>query len=73
MEEKDYIDFVYEIESDCNQLSQDIISQLLEAGPQQSAAIHALNMLSDRELEAYGEGWREFYDNLRNEIAVKGE
>ena len=28
MEEKDYIDFVYEIESDCNQLSQDIISRL---------------------------------------------
>lgn len=40
-------------------LSQDIISQLLEAGPQQSAAVHALNMLSDKELEAYQKAYDE--------------
>ena len=56
-----YKDWAEEIQKLQNRgiLSQDIISQLLEAGPQQSAAIHALNMLSDKELEAYQKAYDE--------------
>ena len=41
--EKDYMDFIYEIENDCNTLSRDIISRLCKRAIKQMNKINSYN------------------------------